>query len=304
MSAESGLRSATVVVVGSVNVDLVVTTATLPGPGETVVGGQFSHGPGGKGGNQAAAAGRLGAQTFLVGNVGDDDYGRTARVDLTAAGVDTTWLGVDPTQATGIALILVANDGENLISVASGANSTVSPAQVRTALAGIAGDAVLLVGLEVPIAAVVAAVSAAHARGWPVVLNPAPAQPLPTELLALVDVLTPNQTEVDAVHLGGSAGILAVGCGSVVVTRGGAGITVHRPGVTDRVIPAFRVDAVDTTGAGDAFSAGLAWALAEGHDFDDALLLASAAGAIATTGAGARGAQLTRSAVFALAALG
>ena len=187
-----------VVVVGSVNADLVVRLPQLPSPGETVLDGTFHRGGGGKGANQASAAARLGARAVLVGRVGDDDLGREARADLEAAGVDVSFVA-QGTEPTGVALILVDAGGENLIGVASGANMEVTAAQVSEAIGSVPGGrAVVLAGLEVPDEAVFAAARTARERGFPFVLNPAPAKPLSQELVALCDVLTPNRTEVGA----------------------------------------------------------------------------------------------------------
>src|SRR5918911_3403391 len=172
-----------VVVVGSVNVDLVVRLPRLPRPGETVSDGTFTVTAGGKGGNQAVAAARLGADVVLVAALGDDDHGRTARDDLEREGVDTRLVTTAPA-ATGVAVVLVDETGENLIAAAPGANALLSAEAVAAALAGLPdGPAVVLACLEVPLPAVEAAAESAARRGWPFVLNPAPASPLPSDLL-------------------------------------------------------------------------------------------------------------------------
>jgi sugar/nucleoside kinase (ribokinase family) len=178
-----GRDGTTVVVVGSINADLLVSVPRLPAPGETVIGGRFRRAPGGKGGNQAAAAARLGAQTWLVGCVGDDDPGREARQELCKAGVDTSLLAVGRAP-TGVAAVITDTAGENAIAVASGANDELDADLVRVACAAVpAADAVVLACLEIPDEAVLAAAEVAAARGWPFVLNPAPARPLAPELL-------------------------------------------------------------------------------------------------------------------------
>jgi|SRR5438132_768733 len=289
-----------VVVVGSVNADLVVRVPRLPGPGETVLDGTFHRGGGGKGANQAAVAARLGARALLVGRVGDDDLGRGARAELEALGVDMSFLGVGG-EPTGVALILVDVAGENLIGVASGANREVAAGEVADAVGSIpGGPAVVLAGLEVPDEAVVAAARAARDRGFAFVLNPAPAKPVPRELVALCDVLTPNRTEVGGLGFGSPEEMVAAGAGAVVVTLGGAGVEVHRPGAAPAAVPAFPVDVVDTTGAGDAFSGALAWALASGEGLDAATGLAAAAAALSTRALGARAALPTADEVRAL----
>jgi ribokinase len=277
-----------VVVVGSVNVDLVVSVPRLPAPGETVIGGRFWRAPGGKGGNQAAAAARLGARTWLVGCVGDDDFGREARAGLGEAGVDTSLLatGRGP---TGVAAVVVDPAGENAIAVASGANQELDPNMVRAACASIpTADAVVLACLEVPDAAVLAAAKIAAARGWPFVLNPAPARPLASELLGRCAVLTPNHHEVTALSRSSVPDLLASGVEAVVVTRGAQGADLYRPDQPVLHQPPFTVSVLDTTGAGDAFSAALAWALARGQSLEEAVRVAAAVGALSTRAVGAR----------------
>jgi ribokinase len=289
-----------VVVVGSVNADLVVRLPRLPSPGETVREGTFHRGGGGKGANQAAAAARLGAHAALVGCVGGDDLGREARGDLEAAGVDVSFVAEGP-EPTGVALILVDERGENLIGVASGANMEVTAAQVAQAVGSVPGGrAVVLAGLEVPDEAVLAAGRAARERRFPFVLNPAPAKPVPTELVALCDVLTPNRIEIGGLGFASPEDLLAAGAGAVTVTLGADGVEVHRPGRAVVAVPAFPVEAVDTTGAGDVFSGALAWALASGEALDSAVELACAAAALSTRALGARSAQPRADEVWAL----
>jgi ribokinase len=275
------------VVVGSVNVDLVVRVRRLPAPGETVIGGTFLRSPGGKGANAAAAAARLGAQTWMVGLVGPDAFGEEARSDLQAAGVDVGLLGTG-TAHTGVAAVLVDQGGGNLIAVASGANGEVSAARVREAFDRIgAGRAVVLANLEVPDEAVGAGAEVAAERGWPFVLNPAPARSLPPEVLRRAAVVVANG--IEAAMLGSAEGILESGAGAVVVTRGQEGADLHRPGLPPHHQPPFRVAVADTTGAGDAFSAALALALLEDRPLEDGVRLGAAAGALACREVGARG---------------
>jgi len=283
------MQPARVIVVGSVNEDLVVRLPQLPSPGETVLGGTFARHHGGKGANQAAAAARLGARTWLVGATGGDEPGRGAREALAAEGVDLRFLSVGSTH-TGVAVILVDGSGENLIGVASGANAEIDPADVTQAVRAVAepGDVVLAV-LEVPDEAVLAAAEAASETGCRFVLNPAPARPLPRGLVARCDVLTPNEREVGGLGFATVGDIVAEGAGAVIVTRGAHGADIHRPGAGPVHVRAFPVTPVDTTGAGDAFSGALAWGLAEGMSLDDTVLRAAAAGALATTAPGARG---------------
>jgi len=276
-----------VIVVGSVNIDLVAAGGRMPRPGETVSMERFAEVQGGKGGNQASAAAALGAPVHLIGAVGSDHWGEAARADLAARGIDVGALAtVDG--STGVAIILVDDGGENSIAIVPGANAAVSPAAVEAALAAIdSDDAVLVACLEIPLESVVAAARAAAARGWRVVLNPAPARELPSELIEAATVITPNETEAEA--LGGVDALLAAGAAAVVVTGGGGGTNVHPAGGSLMHVPPSRADVVDTTGAGDAFTAALAVALSRGRSLQDAVAWASAAGAIATEGFGARG---------------
>ncbi len=291
---------ARVVVVGSVNVDLVARVAHLPAPGETVTGGRFSQHSGGKGGNRAVASARLGTPTAMVGLVGDDDLGPGARRDLEEAGVDCAHLGTRA-GATGVALILVDERGENLIAVASGVNAELEPEAVGAEVARLAtAGAVVSADLEIPLEAVAAAAEAAQAAGAALLLNPAPARPLPAALVARCTVLTPNQHEVGVLGPGGVPGLLEQGAGAVVVTQGAAGATLHRPGRPAWHQPAFAVDVADTTGAGDAFNAALACALADGAEMEAAVRFATAAGALATRAHGARAALPDQAALTAL----
>ena len=280
-------RALPVIVVGSVNIDLVAAGGRMPRPGETVSMERFAEVQGGKGGNQGAAAAALGARVHFVGAVGSDHWGEAARADLAGRGIDVSGLATVE-GATGVAIILVDDDGENSIAIVPGANAAVSPEAVETALAALeVDDAVLVACLEIPLESVVAAARVATARGWRVVLNPAPARELPGELVAAATVITPNETEVEA--LGRPEALLAAGAGAVVVTRGGEGVEVHPAEGAAFQVAASPARVVDTTGAGDAFTAALAVALANGRELGDAVAWASAAGAIATEGFGARG---------------
>ncbi|MFT3854660.1 MAG: ribokinase [Ilumatobacteraceae bacterium] len=269
-----------VCVVGSANLDLVASTERLPGPGETVLGTSFAEHAGGKGLNQAVAATRAGARVAFVGAVGRDAAGDALLGVMDDEGIDIG--GVDRVAApTGRALIGVNADGENSIIVVPGANALVDATRVRDRLP-IAR--VVLVQLEVPTDVVAATLVAARANDSTTVLNPAPAAALPADLLANCDLVIPNEHEAEL--LGGTSGLLAAGAAGVVVTRGGAGITVHgaKAGVD---MAAFTVDPVDTTAAGDAFCGALCARLAAGDPLATALRFAMAAGALATTRAGA-----------------
>lgn len=286
-----------IVVVGSFNMDLVVVTPTLPSPGETVLGSDFLRGPGGKGSNQAIAAARLGGEVGFIGAVGADTFGDEARGLHAAEGIDTSHLRtVD--RPTGVALIMVDDLAENLIAVAPGANSAVSPDAVRAAADLIAGADVLLGQLEVPIEAFRTAASIAAEAGTTVVLNPAPAASLPDDLWPLIDIITPNEHELLA--LAGSAPmewaateLRSRGDLDVVVTRGPLGVLWTGAEGT-RHLPAVRAEAVDSTGAGDAFNAGLAVGLAESGALSDGIALGLRAGAYAVTKRGALDSLATR----------
>ncbi len=279
-----------VCVIGSANLDLVATTSHLPQPGETVLGRGYAEHPGGKGLNQAVSASRSGARTAFVGALGSDPAGARLRAVLTNEMIDAT--AVTLVEApTGRALIIVDDAGENSIVVIPGANATVST------VVELPSASVVLAQLEIPIDAVVAALTNARSVGSTVILNPAPAAPLPPELLAVCDVLVPNQHEL--VQLGGVRSMLEAGCGAVVATLGSAGADVHTAAGTTRVA-AFDVDVVDTTGAGDAFCGALAARLAANDDLLEAVRWATAAGALATTVRGAVPAQPTANAIKAL----
>jgi ribokinase len=274
-----------IAVVGSINLDIVVEVERHPAPGETVLGGDRRELPGGKGANQAVAAARLGAEVGLVGRVGGDDAGRRLRDGLADDGVDVAHVVVDPAAPTGMALIAVDRTGENMIVVSPGANARVSAADVEAAAELLGGAGVVVAQHEVPEEAVAAAV--AGARGI-VVLNPAPARPV----VAAVDVLVPNLGELEA--LAGRRGDpveLARGLDvarAVVVTLGSEGAVVVEG---DRVtrIAAPTVEAVDTTGAGDAFCGALAHALDAGADLVEAARFAARAAAVSVTKPGAQG---------------
>jgi ribokinase len=294
---------ARVIVVGSANVDLVWHGSRLPKPGETVTDGEYRQVLGGKGANQAAAAARLGATTAFVGCVGDDEFGALVRADLETRGVDAIRLeSARDGEATGVALIMVSGDGENMIAVAPGANRALTTAQVEDALRAIAGPGdVVIVSLEINVAAAVAALATAAAIGATTVLNPAPCRAGDGIEVAFrsCDVVVPNTGEAD--DYGGPHAILAAGARAVVVTRGADGADIVTPNREASIhIDGFTVDAVDTTGAGDTFCAALATQLGEGVSLDDAARFACAAAALACTALGARTALPTRREVDAL----
>ncbi len=271
-----------VCVVGSANLDLVATTVRLPGPGETVLGSSYAEHAGGKGLNQAVAAARAGAHTTFVGAVGDDDAARQLIAVMDAASVDRSALVVSANAPTGRALIGVSATAENSIIVVSGANGELKADVVRNIASRCR---VLLVQLEVPIVVVHAALLAARAVGARTILNPAPAAEIAAETLALCDVVIPNEHEAQL--LGGSSRLLDLGATAVVITLGARGARLCVRGQADVVVPPFRVEPVDTTGAGDAFCGAFAAAIARDMAMPAALRFASAAGALATTRHGA-----------------
>ncbi len=293
---------ANILVVGSINMDLVVRVPHAPAPGETVLGGDFTTFPGGKGANQAVAAARMGGEVTMVGRVGNDDFGNTLIHGLLENKVKTTRVTKDSSAPSGIAMIAVAADGENMIVVASGANMQVSIEDINKARELMREADLLLLQLETPVEVVSAAVELAKVYDVPVVLNPAPAQPLSESLLAKIDVITPNENELavlsgEANLADGIQKLLGWGVKNLVVTLGANGTRVVSEGI-DQHLPAYKVTAVDTTAAGDAFNGALAVALAEGKTLHAAVNDGMAAGALAATKRGAQPSLPTREAVI------
>lgn len=292
-----------IIVVGSANTDMIVKMESLPKPGETVLGGEFVTAAGGKGANQAVAAARLGAEVTFFARVGTDALGDEAVAGYEAEGIDTGCIVRDDGAPSGVALILVDGSGENMIAVASGANARLRPADIRAHADAFEGTDVLLTQLETPVATILAAAEIARAHGLTVILNPAPAprETLPPDLLALVDILVPNQHE--AAQISGlnpddppkihARELLKLGPQAVIITLGKEGaLLATRDGI--QKLEAFRVDPVDTTAAGDAFLGGLAVALAEGQALPEAVRFSSACGALAATRLGAQPSLPTR----------
>jgi ribokinase len=292
-----------VLVVGSSNTDMVLRVPRIPRPGETVLGGAFAMAGGGKGANQAVAAARAGARVTFVARLGDDIFGERALAGFADDGIDTRFVLKTADAASGVALIAVDDRGENSIAVASGANERLSVADVEAAAKAFAAADVVLLQLESPLETVAAAVRKAGETGVPVILNPAPARPLDEGLLAGVAVLTPNETEAellsgvpvrddDGVRTAAAA-LRRRGPGTVIITLGGRGVYALAPDF-EGVVPAFRVEAVDTTAAGDIFNGALAVALAEKRPLAEALRFAQAAAAISVTRPGAQPSAPTR----------
>jgi ribokinase len=278
---------ARVTVVGSINLDLVVSTARLPAPGETILGTNLQRFGGGKGANQALAAARMGASVRLIGKVGTDEPGRALVGDLLRGGVQIGQIG-RADGPTGTAIITVDSSGTNTIVVVPAANGLLTPADVEAARDAIVESDAVLMQLEVPMETVVAAAAVARAAGVTVFLNPSPVQPLPDALLEGLTFLVVNETELAALTGGsGDAALLfAQGVQQIVLTLGARGSTLLAPGSSRAVAP-FPVQSVDTTAAGDAFLGALAATLSE-RGIDAALATASAAGALATMRMGAQ----------------
>jgi ribokinase len=292
-----------VLVVGSANMDMVVSCGRFPQPGETVLGADFGMYPGGKGANQAVACARLGGRVTFLGKMGRDVFCERLSAGLQRDGVSLDHLFLDPEAPTGIALITVDGEGQNEIIVVSGSNMRLTPAELEEKRAVFEAAAVVLVQLETPLETVQRAVALGKAHRATVILNPAPARPLPEALLRQVDYLTPNETEAEiltglpvrdrASAEAAARQLLAQGVGCVVVTLGDKGALLVAPDRT-ALFPAQRVQAVDTTAAGDAFNGALAFALAGGQALEAALPFANAVGAYAVTKRGAQTSMPTR----------
>jgi len=288
---------AKVVVVGSSNTDLVVRVDKLPEPGETVLGGEFMTAPGGKGANQAVAAARLGGEVVLIAKVGRDRFGDEAVDNFVREGIDTAYLYRDPELPSGVALILVGPEGRNMIAVAPGANSALSPEDVSRAEGAISSADVVLLQLEVPLETVEEAARIAKGHGVTVVLNPAPALELEDELLRTVDFLVPNEAEASAISgirvtdaksaQRAASELLERGAGGVVVTPGEEGAVLVTGEGSWHVEPP-RVRAVDTTAAGDAFCGAFAFYLASRREPLEAVRFANVAAALSVTRMGAQ----------------
>ncbi len=291
-----------IVIIGSINMDLVVRVPHIPVPGETILGRDFAMLPGGKGANQAVAVARLGAPAAMVGRVGSDDLGSRLLQGLRDGGVDTSHVQVTPNVASGIAMITVADDGENAIAVASGANYAVTPEDIDAAAELIRGAGVCVLQLELPLAAVARAVELCRQVGVLTILDPAPAprEPLPDELWQ-ADIISPNETEaaaltglpVDAPPVQVALALHERGCRRVALKLGARGAYASSSEFKGSV-NGFQVQAVDTTAAGDAFTGALAVAIAEECRLEEAVLFANAAGALACTKLGAQPAMPSR----------
>lgn len=288
----------TVLVFGSINMDLVARTPRIPAVAETITGHEFFTAPGGKGANQAVAAARLGVPTKMVGRVGADAFGPELRQNLNAVGVDTAPVFTDAMVSSGVAIIAVDDQAQNNIIIIPGANGRVGAEDVQRLEQNLSGAKALLLQLEVPLEAVTAAAQLARQHGVTVILDPAPARDLPADLYAVVDVLTPN--EVEAAQLVGfavktpadadraAAALLARGIKTAIIKMGAQGVFYAQASGEKGFVPAFKVEAIDTVAAGDAFNGGLAAALVEGQPLTTALRWGAAAGALSATKRGAQ----------------
>ncbi len=286
-----------IVVIGSSNTDMVVRTSKFPVPGETIMGGEFFMFSGGKGANQAVAAARMGAAVVFVGKAGDDIFGHRAMEELRKEGIDTNYCSTDSDKASGTALILVDEKGENEIVVAPGANEALAAADIaKVALLMQAGTVVLL-QLEIPLDTVIYAAQTAFAAGARVVLNPAPARPLPAAIFACLYLITPNETEAELLTgtkvtdrysaKTAAAVLLKAGVQQVIITMGAQG-AFFTDGKIELMIPSPEVQAVDSTAAGDVFNGVLATAIAGIVDWQAAIAHACKAAAISVTRMGAQ----------------
>lgn len=296
-----------ILVLGSSNTDMTVKTSTLPAPGETVLGGDFTMSPGGKGANQAVAAIRAGGEVSFICKVGRDQFGDNALDHYSEEGIDIS-ASLRSDRPSGVALITVDRDAENCIVVASGANADFSVEDVRNSRALLQSCDILLMQLEIPIPAVVEAARIASEAGATVVLNPAPYYELPEEVFRHVSLFIPNRTELssfsgvevsDVESAVRAAGVLfGKGVGKMIVTMGSRGsLIVEKDG--HEFIPALKVDAVDTTGAGDTYCGALCVALAEGKPLPEAARFATASSAISVTKMGAQTAIPSRAEIDA-----
>ena len=286
-----------IIVVGSINLDLVARAASIPRPGETLTGDSFRTFFGGKGANQAVAAAKLGYPVTMLGNVGDDAFGEQLRNGLRQTGVSVEAVSVVP-GASGVALIVISSAGQNSIVVVSGANGLLTPAQLERQRNLLQKAGVLLAQLEIPLESVEFLGAFAEQHGIPLLLDPAPARPLPGSLLRRVSWLTPNEMEAEALlekpglcgsdPLRAANELLKLGPRNVILKLGSGGCVVASSGGEAEVIPAFSVEAVDTTAAGDAFSGGFAVGLMRGRSPKDSAIFASAVAAISVTRHGAQ----------------
>ena len=286
-----------IVVIGSTNTDMVVKSRKIPSPGETILGGTFMMNPGGKGANQAVAAARLNGNVTFVTKMGNDLFGEQAKHIFDFEGIDSRYIVNDPKNPSGIALIMVDQNGENCIVVAPGSNGTLSAYDIAEDVYGDDPSDVFLMQLEVPVSTIEFVAQKVSERGNRVILNPAPARQLSDDLLNCVDIITPNEVEaeiltgikvVDAASAEEAADkLMSTGVKNVIITMGAAGAFLHTDKVS-KLIPVVPVRAVDTTAAGDVFNGALAVAISEGKDLEEAVVFANKAASISVTRMGAQ----------------
>lgn len=286
-----------IVIIGSSNTDMVIKSERIPQPGETILGGTFFMNPGGKGANQAVAVSRLGGQVMFITKMGNDLFGRQSIELYANEGIGTNYVFSDNKKPSGVALIMVDSKGENCIMVASGANSSLSTKDINKAKAIIENASIILMQMEIPVETIDYVVQLASKKDIKVILNPAPAGPLPDELLNSLHIITPNKTEAEmlsGVKVTGwksakkAADIIsAKGVDIVIITLGALGALI-KEGKTYHNIPAEIVEAIDTTAAGDVFNGALCVAIAEGMSVVDAAKFACKASSIAVTRMGAQ----------------
>ena len=286
-----------ILVVGSTNTDMVIKAAHLPRPGETILGGTFFMNPGGKGANQAVAIARLGAPVTFICKTGTDIFGHQSQQLFEAEGINTSYVFSDPQNPSGVALISVDDKAENCIVVASGANANLTPEDLKKAEEAIDQCDIVLLQLEIPMETVEYVAKIAFEKGKKVILNPAPAQPLSAELLSHLYLITPNETEAemisgvkitDEASANEAAQVLSEkGVQNVIITLGSKGALVYSNGESE-IVPAYKVNAIDTTAAGDVFNGALTVALSEGRDLKEASRFGCKASAISVTRSGAQ----------------
>ncbi len=291
------MQSKKIIVVGSCNTDMVIKAERLPVPGETILGGTFLMNSGGKGANQAVAAARLGGDVTLISKTGNDLFGKQSVVLYTSENINTEFIFSDSKLPSGVALITVDAMGENCIVVASGANSHLKPVDIDKALKAIESADIILMQLEIPIETVEYVAELGASKGKKVILNPAPAQALSLSLLQHIDIIVPNKNEAeilsgikvsDAKSAKRAADIIAKkGVNNVVITLGSQGAVILEKNIY-HVVPAYVVEAIDTTAAGDTFCGALCVGLANGKSLLDAVKLAVKASAITVTRMGAQ----------------
>lgn len=291
------LQQRKILVVGSSNTDMVIKTEHLPRPGETVLGGTFFMNPGGKGANQAVAIARLGGYVSFICKTGSDIFGHQSQQLFEEEGIDTSYIFSDSKNPSGVALITVDAHAENCIVVASGANAALLPSDLASAVEAIEEADLVLLQLEIPMDTVEYVAEAAYRKGKKVILNPAPAQALSPSLLRHLSIITPNEMEAEMISgiritdensaREAARAIVGMGVGCVIITLGAKGALIHCDGA-DEFIPALKVEAVDTTAAGDVFNGALTVALAEERSLAEAVRFACKASAISVTRVGAQ----------------